>query len=103
MSELLDTIQDGVYRLLRKHGVEDGLAGDDAAEFCARIRRDFGGFEAYVPRPDKRARNRAIKDDLARSGDRRAVAQKHGVSISTVSRIARDDEQEGFGSADWNL
>lgn len=103
MSEIVDYLHEEVYRLLRKHGVEDGAAGDAAMMLCDRFRRDFGGERHYVPRSDKARRDRAIKAELAAGRKGAEVAERHGVHPSTVSRVARTEDEDGFGSSDWNL
>lgn len=106
MSEAIEFIQDEVYRMLVRLGVEDGRAGDEAMQLCDRIRQGLGGDRYYIPTPgqDRRARNAAIREELAAGKTTREVARRHGVHPSTVSRAARaDQEDEGFGGPDWTL
>lgn len=102
MSDLVDTIHEKVYRLLLRHGLDDGSAGDEASRLCLEIQRAYGGFEHYVSSPDRRNRRAAIREEVAGGKDRREVARKFGVSMSTVSRAVRDDMGE-FGGPDWEL
>lgn len=103
--DLIDAVHDEVYALLIKHGVEDMAALTDADSLCETLQRRFGGYEHYVPVPDKTTRNARIAADLRAGHDPKAVAAKNGVTPKTVKRAARKTESGGggFGNEDWNL
>lgn len=103
--ELVDAIHHEVYEALRSCGVDDLTAMRCADRACETLQGRFGGNRHYMPRPDKEPRNLRIAADLRVVQDPKAVATKHGVSVSTVKRAAREAEPDsgGFGSEDWNI
>lgn len=107
-ADLLDAVQDEVYRLLVRHGVEEVTAVDEASALRAQLQKTHGGKEHYLPALDRTARQRQILADLARGSSEEAVAAKHGVSLKTVQRAKQATPKNapdllGFGKDDWVL
>ena len=105
-ADLLDAVQEEVYRLLVQHGVEEVVAIDEASTLRARLQKTHGGKEHYLPAQDKTARNLQILADLQAGLSPATVAEKHGVHPKTVEKIRaaarkRTGTDLGFGREDW--
>ena len=93
-------------------GLDHRAAHRLAAAITDRLRRELGTLRVYIPAPSRAARDRAILAGLANGDSRQAIANRVGVHVTTVDRIARRHQAEraknrrahtGLGPAEWVL
>ncbi len=103
--DLIDAVLDELYQALLRPPLDDLDALTEAQRRIEILQEQYGGRRHYWPKPDNGSRNITIASDLRAVQDTKAVAVKHGVSVSTVKRAVRDAETDngGFGSKDWNI
>ena len=68
--------------------LEEQAAAIMAEPIVEALRRRYGCEELYIPAPDKRARNEAIKREF-NGRNREEVCRKHGVSRSQLYDIVK--------------
>ena len=80
-----------VERTITSLAAESGLTADSAKSLAARliskVRETFGCERIYVQAASREARNLDILADHDCGLPRRKIAEKHGISLSTVDRI----------------
>ncbi len=104
--DLIDALHDGLFCALVGQGIDDLTALREAGALVEDVQRRIERVWVYVPAEDKATRDARIAADLAAGGDRDDVAARHGISKKTVTRAVRrrrPDDDDGFGSPEWNL
>lgn len=105
---LINLIHERLFDLLVQRGDPELKALSQSDEFCEVLRETAGGRRHYIPAPDRRPRNQSIAAAIQSGDDPGTVAERHGVSVKTVTRAARrtqedHDNNNNFGNSDWNL
>jgi Mor family transcriptional regulator len=106
-NELIAAIVEAATGAARAEGLDPPAARRVATAITDRLRREMGGSRVYIPAPSREARDQAILAGLANGDNRRTVANRVGVSVGTVDRVARrrgrSQEPDDFAPKDWLL
>lgn len=75
--------------LTRRFGLTELAASALADEIALEFRNEVGGSEIYIPSPNRRARNEAIRAEF-RGNNLDDLARKYRLSRRQVERIVND-------------
>ena len=105
--EVISVIVAAATTAATAEGLDHRAAHRLAAAITDRLRRELGTLRVYIPAPSRAARDRAILAGLANGDSRQAIANRVGVHVTTVDRIARRHQaarqRAGMGPAEWVL
>jgi transcriptional regulator of acetoin/glycerol metabolism len=89
--DFVESLRRRVEKVCLDMGVAPQIAASIAAEVDIRTRREDGTCEVYIPKngPVREEKKRAALDEVSKTGNVAAAADRYGISRMTVYRLLK--------------